>query len=248
MQNCYKVHVCIVSSIFSTDRTRTPTRVTSNTFPNRLNQTDAHHRTPKCNAHIGGIDLPGAASGEFDVAQRRQNVCQRTRTRSSHELEHDAQIAGDERHAHGGENQRGREDQVAIGVEVFGGKVVFCHDFSADEAFQWKCGEHVQAKAESSDVDHEVVVGEVVQNIALCLASKYQVPCEGHDETRNHRYGCAPVCDFCESIHGRCSQRAVDEQAVVMTHESERDDANGLKDARIDDETGFDRPLQIVRC
>jgi hypothetical protein len=42
------------------------------------------------------------------------------------------------------------------------------------------------------------------------------------------------VCYASEAVHGGCFEGAVDEEAVVVADEGERDDADGLEDAVVD--------------
>ena len=113
---------------------------------NRHHQTNPHNATPKRNAHIRRIRLPRPALRQLHKTQRRQNVRQRAGGRGADEFEDDAQVAGDEGGHHGGDDERGGEDQVAVGLVGLVREVVGGHDFAADEAFEGESGDHVQAE------------------------------------------------------------------------------------------------------
>lgn len=119
----------------------------SNHFRPSLHQTNTHHKTSKNNTHIRSIRLPRPPFRKFDIAKRWENVRKSTSAGGAHELEDDADVAGEECHSHGSNHEGGCEDQVAIGLEGFGGEVVEGHDFAADEAFEGKGCEHVEAEA-----------------------------------------------------------------------------------------------------
>lgn len=129
---------------------------------------------------------------------------------------------------------------MSIGLVYFAREVVLRHYLATDEAFQWKCREHIQPKAQSCDVDHEIVCWEVVEDVALSLVAEDEVAAQCHDDAGNHGDTGGVVCDFGETIHGRCSQRAVDEKAVVVAYEGEGDDADGLEEAVVDEEATFE--------
>ena len=97
------------------------------------------------------------APDQRDVAQRREDISQRARARGADELEHDAEIARDERHERGGAAERGGEDQVAPPGKALVGEIEIRHDFAAHEAFERERRDHVQAEAEASDADHKRV-------------------------------------------------------------------------------------------
>ena len=84
---------------------------------------------------------------------------------------------------------------MAIGVVVFIGEPVVLHDFAANKGFQWESGKHVKAEKETRYVDHEVVIGKVVEHIAEGLVAEGQVAGKSHDKTCDKGDGGAVVCD-----------------------------------------------------
>jgi len=79
---------------------------------------------------------------------------------------------------------------MAIHVERLVRKVVERHDFSADKAFQRQSREHIQSEAETGNVDHDIVGGEIVQHISLSHVAEVEVAGQSHKQTCDHRYGC----------------------------------------------------------
>lgn len=49
-------------------------------------------------------------------------------------------------------------------------------NFTNDIYFKWEGGQHVEAKAESCNIDCGIICGKVVQDIALRLVAKDEVP------------------------------------------------------------------------
>lgn len=56
---------------------------------------------------------------------------------------------------------------MEVHVERLPGEPVIKHDFSTDEGFERESSEHVESETETRDVDHGVVGGEVVEDVAL---------------------------------------------------------------------------------
>lgn len=110
---------------------------------NAQHQTNRHNHRAKRNARIARPRLPRPPLRQIHKAQRRENVGERAGGRGADELEDDADVAGDEGDGHGGDDERGGEDEVAVGLVRLVGEVVFGHDFAADEAFEGEGGEHV---------------------------------------------------------------------------------------------------------
>lgn len=52
---------------------------------------------------------------------------------------------------------------------------IIVHDFPTHKGFERQCCEHVETKEEAGDVDHDIVIGEVVQHIAEGFVTKGQV-------------------------------------------------------------------------
>ena len=59
---------------------------------------------------------------------------------------------------------------------------------------------------QTSNINHDVISGKVVENIAQGLVTEGQIPGQSHYETRNHRDASREVSDPCKPIHGRFSQ------------------------------------------
>lgn len=125
---------------------------------------------------------------------------------------------------------------MPIGMKRLVWKPVVVHNLSADKCLQWQCCEHVQPKEESCNVHHQIVFRKVVQHVAHRLVPECEISREGHDQARKQRDACTVVCDARKSVDGGLSQGAVDEETVMMANECERYDADGLEDARMDDQ------------
>lgn len=134
---------------------------------------------------------------------------------------------------------------MAIRVERLVRKPIVVHDFSADEGLERQGGEHVQAKEEAGNVDHQVVPREVVQHIAPGLVTECEVARQRHDQTGDQRNAGAVVCDTSEAVDGRLAEGAVDEETVVVAHECKRDDSYRLEYARVDDERATQLPSRL---
>lgn len=113
----------------------------------RLQQTDDHDDTSEGNASVSSIRLPRLPLRELEEAERGQNVCQCAGAGRAHELKDDAEVARDQGKSHCGDDERGGEDKVAVGVVRFAREVVLGHDFAADEALERQSRDHVQAEA-----------------------------------------------------------------------------------------------------
>jgi uncharacterized protein YcfJ len=72
--------------------------------------------------------------------------------------------------------------------------------FSADESFQREGCKHVEAKAKTSDVDKDVILGEVVENVRLGLIGEDEEAGEGHEEACDEGKGGGDVGHLSESI------------------------------------------------
>ena len=123
---------------------------------------------------------------------------------------------------------------MAVGVVRFVGEPIVVHYFSTHKRFERERGKHVEAEEEARNVDHEVVIWEVVKHVAQRLVAKGQVARESHDETCDQGDAGAIVCYAREAVDGGFAQGAVDEQAIVMADESEGYDANGFEYTRVD--------------
>ena len=49
-------------------------------------------------------------------------------------------------------------------------------NFTNNIYFEWESGQHVEAKAESCDIDCGIMCGKVVQDITLGLVAEDEVP------------------------------------------------------------------------
>ena len=127
----------------SKDLTTPTTPFPSNHLRHAHNQTNAHHHASKRYTYIRHPSLPRPPFRQFHKTKRRENVRQRARRGGADELENDAQIAGDERGRHGGEDERGGENEVSIRIVRFAWEVVLGHDLATDEALEGKSRDHV---------------------------------------------------------------------------------------------------------
>lgn len=74
-------------------------------FRHSLNQTDEHDKASKDNTHPRCIRLPRPRA-KFDIAERRQYICEGTGGRSTDEFKDSAEVASEERDEHGAEDER----------------------------------------------------------------------------------------------------------------------------------------------
>ena len=63
---------------------------------------------------------------------------------------------------------------MSVGVVWFVCEPVLVHDFAADEGFEGERSEHVEAEEEAGNIDHQVVLREVVEHVAKRLVAKGQ--------------------------------------------------------------------------
>lgn len=56
---------------------------------------------------------------------------------------------------------------MQVHIERLSWEPVIEHHFTADEGFEGESGEHVEPETETRYVDHRVVGGEVVENVAF---------------------------------------------------------------------------------
>lgn len=119
------------------------TTLASYHFSTSKQNADSHDNATKSYAHIRSIRLPRPPLREFDITQWRQNVRESASTGGADQFKHDTEIAGEKTESHGGDDQGGGENEMAVRIEGFMGKVVEIHDLSADEGFKGQCCEHV---------------------------------------------------------------------------------------------------------
>ena len=90
-----------------------------------------------------------------------------------------------------------------------------------DSVLVWDFGQGKDEKEEdrsvqASNVDHDIVSREVIQNVTERLIAKGEKARESHDETGDHRYSRAVMCYLGEAVHGWFLERAVNQKAVVV--------------------------------
>lgn len=89
-------------------------------------------------------------------------------------------------------------------------KPIIVHHLPADEAFERQGGEHVEAEAESGDVDQDVIGGEVIEDVSLCVGAEGEETGEGHGEAGEHADAGAVVGYEGEAVEGWGAKGAVD--------------------------------------
>ena len=95
---------------------------------------------------------------------------------------------------------------------------VVVHDLATDERLEREGSEHVKPEAESSDLDHDMTLRrKVVQDVAFSKRSKREETRERHCETGYERDKGAVMCYSGEAVDGRCPERAIDEERVMVT-------------------------------
>lgn len=82
---------------------------------------------------------------------------------------------------------------MPIWLVRFLGKPVVIHHLPTDETFKWQGSKHVKAKAESGDVDEDVVGGEIVEDVAFGEGAEGEEAGERHGEAGEHADGGAVV-------------------------------------------------------
>ena len=116
---------------------------------NSLNNRNAHNNHPERNAHIcRDFGFP-PLSTQFDIAERRKNVCQSTCARGADEFENNAQVACNKPQCHGRYNQGRSKDKVAVEVVRLVREIKCCHDGPANEGLQWQRRKHIETEAPS---------------------------------------------------------------------------------------------------
>jgi len=153
-----------------------PFTVTHHRFARRLNDADDHNDASKCRNSPSQVRLP-ASLAQLHVAQRRQNERQCACRCCAEQFKHYTQIAGKEGECKGGDDERGREDEMAVRVVRLVWKPIVGHDFSTYEGFERKRSKHVEAETQSRNIDHEVIIWKVIQHVAEGFVSEGQVAC-----------------------------------------------------------------------
>ena len=176
----------------------------------------------------GAVDLAGIVA-KLEVAHAGEEEGECGGAEAAGDLEHDSEVAREERDDHGGDDERGGEDDVAPAL-VLAAEEVGLEDLAADEALEGERGKHVEAEAEARDVDHRVGLRKVVEHVGECLVLERPVSCDGHGERCGGGDEGGVVGDDFELVHGRLLEAAVDEQRVVVAHECEADHRDGADD------------------
>lgn len=99
---------------------------------------------------------------------------------------------------------------MPVRVPWLGREVVIRHDLPADEAFEGKGGQHVETEAEPSDVSHQIIRREVVEDIALRLIAKGEKACKCHGKTSDHGDASRKVGDLGEAVNRRGLEGSID--------------------------------------
>lgn len=60
------------------------------------------------------------------------------------------------------------------------------HDFATHKRLEWQRGQHVEPEAQPRNVDHAVVGGEIVEDIAEGLVAKGEEAGESHGKACEH--------------------------------------------------------------
>lgn len=114
-------------------------------FARRLDDANDHYDTSKCCNSPSNVRLQASLT-ELHVAERRQDEGQCTCRSCAEQFKHYTEIAGKEREREGGDDERGREDEMAVRVVGLVREPIIVHDFSAYEGFEWKGRKHVEAE------------------------------------------------------------------------------------------------------
>lgn len=109
---------------------------------------------------------------------------------------------------------------MSVHVEGLIREEVSHHNLAANKSLEGQCSEHVEAEAQTGNVDHGVVRGEVVQHISKCLVAKGEKSTESHDQTSEHGDGGRVVGDAGEVVDSRGFEGSVDEEGIVVADKS----------------------------
>lgn len=107
---------------------------------------------------------------------------------------------------------------MQVHIKRLGREPIVEHDFAADEGFERKSSEHVEAETEACNVDHGVVGGEVIEDVALGEGAEGEEAGEGHKEASEHGDGGAVMRHTGEAIDCGGFERAVDEEGVMVAN------------------------------
>ena len=171
-------------------------------FCHCLQKTNTHYHHAKHYTDQGCHGFP-ASFTQFDVTKRWKNICERARAGGTNQLKNGSKIAGEQRHAHSRNNQGGGEDQVTIWIPSLIREPVVFHHFTTHESLQRERSQHVQAEAatqlsnwkgvfrgrsclQTSNIDHQIIRGEIIQHVSFGLITKSQKSSQGHKQTCHH--------------------------------------------------------------
>ena len=92
-------------------------------------------------------------------------------------------------------------------------------DFAADKGFKWEGSEHVESETKTGDIDHGVVRGKVVKDVAFREGAEGEEAGESHEQACQHRDGGAIMSYAGEAVYSGCFQGPIDEEGVVVADE-----------------------------
>ena len=99
--------------------------------------------------------------------------------------------------------------------------------------------------SQSCNINHGIVGGEIIQDIALREVAEAQITGQCHCHAREHADTSREMRDFGETVHSWCLQRAIDEERVMMTDKGEGYDANRLEDTGVDQKVASKRAADV---
>ena len=84
------------------------------------------------------------------------------------------------------------------------------HDLAAHKRLEREGGQHIQPEAKPRDINHDVVCGEVIEDIPEGGGAECEEAGGGEEETHDEGY-CSRVVGYgCEAVEGGGAERAVD--------------------------------------
>ena len=204
-----------------------PSTSTSYEFHNTHDNADDHNGNAKRNRRVRGQNLPPRATRsssiltrtamvveELDIAGRRDDIRHSTCAGRAHQFEHDPQVLGDQTHGDRGAHRRRGDPEMPLPRRRLCAVVlrpeVVQRDFAADEAFERERGQHVQPEAETRDVYHGVVRGEVVEQVSLCQGAEGEEAGERHQQAEEEADRGREVSYQREAGEGRGAEGGVD--------------------------------------
>lgn len=189
--------------------------LTFDNLSNRLKCRNDHNAAPKRHNRHGHVRLP-RPTRQLDVAKRWQDIGHGARARRADELKYGPQIARRDAEHHGRDDQARAKDEVQIHVEGLAGEVVVEHDLTAHKGLERERREHVEPKTQPRHVDHGVVGGEVVEDVAERLVAEGEETGQGHQQASEHADARGVVRHFAEAVDGRGLEGTVNEEGIVV--------------------------------